>query len=71
MAYNMLIDIVDITTGTMNSVSKVQWVQAAVDILMDRLADPDTNPRRVALDGPLILRGSARIPDEWPKGRTV
>ncbi|MEL7260178.1 MAG: LacI family DNA-binding transcriptional regulator [Pseudomonadota bacterium] len=39
--------------------------QAAVDILMDRLNDPDTKPRRVALDGPLILRGSARIPQGW------
>lgn len=39
--------------------------QAAVDILMDRLSDPATKPRRVALDGPLILRGSARIPEGW------
>jgi len=39
--------------------------QAAVDILMDRLNDSDTKPRRVALDGPLILRGSARIPEGW------
>lgn len=39
-----------------------QMVQATIDILMDRLADPDTKPRRVALDGPLILRGSARLP---------
>ena len=42
-----------------------QMAQAAIDILMDRLADPDTKPRRVALDGPLILRGSARIPKGW------
>ncbi len=39
-----------------------QMAQATVDILLDRLADPETKPRRVALDGPLILRGSARIP---------
>ena len=42
-----------------------QMAQAAIDILMDRLADPDTRPRRVALDGPLIMRGSARIPKGW------
>ncbi|WP_415402084.1 LacI family DNA-binding transcriptional regulator [Tateyamaria sp. SN3-11] len=42
-----------------------QMAQATVDILMDRLNDPDTKPRRVALDGPLILRGSARIPKGW------
>ena len=41
--------------------------EAAVDMLMDRLNDPDTKPRRVALDGPLILRGSARIPEGWTK----
>ena len=39
--------------------------EAAIDILMDRLADPETVPRRVALDGPLVLRGSARIPQGW------
>ncbi|WP_299743528.1 LacI family DNA-binding transcriptional regulator [uncultured Tateyamaria sp.] len=42
-----------------------QMAEATVDILMDRLADPDTKPRRVALDGPLVLRGSARIPKGW------
>ncbi len=42
-----------------------QMATATVDILMDRLADPDAKPRRVALDGPLILRGSARIPKGW------
>jgi len=42
-----------------------QMAQAAIDIQMDRLADPDAKPRRVALDGPLILRGSARIPRGW------
>ncbi|WP_299622439.1 LacI family DNA-binding transcriptional regulator [uncultured Tateyamaria sp.] len=42
-----------------------QMVTATIDILMDRLADPDTKPRRVALDGPLVLRGSARIPKGW------
>ncbi|MFL4468393.1 LacI family DNA-binding transcriptional regulator [Tateyamaria armeniaca] len=42
-----------------------QMAEATVSILMDRLADPDTKPRRVALDGPLIIRGSARIPKGW------
>mmetsp|Transcript_22399 Transcript_22399/g.35988 ORF Transcript_22399/g.35988 Transcript_22399/m.35988 type:complete len:340 (-) Transcript_22399:1006-2025(-) len=42
-----------------------QMATAAVEILMDRLSDPDTKPRRVALDGPLVLRGSARIPKGW------
>ncbi|MEM6373392.1 MAG: substrate-binding domain-containing protein, partial [Pseudomonadota bacterium] len=42
-----------------------QMAQSCVGILMDRLNDPDTKPRRVALDGPLIIRGSARIPKGW------
>ena len=42
-----------------------RMVAATVEILMDRLADPETRPRRVALDGPLILRSSARIPKGW------
>ena len=42
-----------------------RMVAATVEILMDRLADPATRPRRVALDGPLILRRSARIAKGW------
>ncbi|MEL7164631.1 MAG: LacI family DNA-binding transcriptional regulator [Pseudomonadota bacterium] len=37
----------------------------AVEMIMGRLNDPKTPPRRVALDGPLVLRGSARIPQGW------
>lgn len=42
-----------------------RMVEAVVDILMDRVADPATQPRRVVLDGPLVLRRSARIPQGW------
>ena len=42
-----------------------QMAEATIGILMDRLADPEIRPRRVALDGPLIIRGSARIPKGW------
>lgn len=37
-------------------------VDQAVDILMTRLDHIDTTPRRVSIDGPLIIRGSARKP---------
>lgn len=37
-------------------------VEQAVDILMTRLDHGDTAPRRVTIDGPLIIRGSARRP---------
>ena len=42
-----------------------RMAEATVDILMQRLQDATTKPRRVALDGPLILRGSAPIPTGW------
>ena len=37
-------------------------VAETVDLLMSRLDDPDTPPRRICIDGPLIIRGSARKP---------
>ncbi|MBB97264.1 MAG: LacI family transcriptional regulator [Rhodobacteraceae bacterium] len=40
-------------------------VAETVDILLAQIADPATPPRREALDAPLILRGSARIPEGW------
>ncbi|MEO0866089.1 MAG: LacI family DNA-binding transcriptional regulator [Pseudomonadota bacterium] len=42
-----------------------RMVEAVVEILMDRMTDPASKPRRVALDSPLILRNSARIPQGW------
>ena len=38
-------------------------VDQAVEILLSRIDDPQTPPRRVSIDGPLIIRGSARIPE--------
>ena len=37
-------------------------VAETVDVLLARLDDPDTPARRVSIDGPLIIRGSARKP---------
>ena len=42
-----------------------RMVAETVDILFSKIEDPSAPPRRVAIDGPLILRGSARIPDGW------
>ncbi|QJF52160.1 LacI family DNA-binding transcriptional regulator [Roseobacter ponti] len=39
-----------------------RMVAETVSVLMDRLNDEETPPRRIALDGPLIIRGSARKP---------
>ena len=41
-------------------------VAETVAILMARLEDMDTPPRRVSIDGPLIIRGSARKPQGTP-----
>lgn len=41
-------------------------VAATVDALMARLNEEDGTPRRIMLDGPLMIRGSART----PKGQT-
>ncbi len=37
-------------------------VEQATDLLLARIEDIDTPPRRLCIDGPLIIRGSARIP---------
>lgn len=40
-----------------------RMVAATVETLMGRLSDQDARPRRITLDGPLIIRGSARKPE--------
>ena len=42
-----------------------RMVAETVDILLSKIEDPDVSPRRVEIDGPLIVRGSARIPEGW------
>lgn len=42
-----------------------RMVTETVDILLGKIEDPDSEPRRVEIDGPLIVRGSARIPEGW------
>ncbi|MEM9798668.1 MAG: LacI family transcriptional regulator, partial [Pseudomonadota bacterium] len=39
--------------------------EATVQTLLDRIENPDTEPQKIAIDGPLIVRGSARIPEGW------
>ncbi len=40
-------------------------VAACVEIILEGIDDRAAPPRRVALGGPLIVRGSARVPDGW------
>ena len=49
-----------------------RMVEATMRILMDRIEEGQTAPQRIAIEGPLILRGSARRPagqedaESWP-----
>lgn len=42
-----------------------RMVAETIEILLDQIENKSTEPRRIAIDGPLILRGSARIPQGW------
>ncbi len=42
-----------------------RMVAETVDILLSKIEDSDARPRRVEIDGPLVVRGSARIPEGW------
>ena len=42
-----------------------RMVAETVDILLSKINDESAAPRRVEIDGPLIVRGSARIPEGW------
>jgi DNA-binding LacI/PurR family transcriptional regulator len=39
-----------------------RMVEATVDTLLAQIEAPDTPPRKIEIDGPLITRGSARMP---------
>ncbi len=43
-----------------------EMVTQTIKQLLSRIEDADTPPRRICIDGPLIVRGSARL----PKGKT-
>ena len=42
-----------------------KMVAETVDILLAKVDDIATAPRRIEIESPLIIRGSARIPKEW------
>ncbi|MEM7462945.1 MAG: LacI family DNA-binding transcriptional regulator [Pseudomonadota bacterium] len=42
-----------------------RMVEAAVDRLLTRIDQPETPVGSILIDGDLILRGSARIPEKW------
>ena len=44
-----------------------KMVAETVAILLDQIENKNAAPRRVALEGPMILRGSAKIPEGWTR----
>ena len=42
-----------------------RMVSATVRTMLEKIADRHSPARKIELDGPLILRGSARIPQGW------
>ncbi|MFW8635601.1 LacI family DNA-binding transcriptional regulator [Cribrihabitans pelagius] len=42
-----------------------RMVAETVDIILRKIEDAEARPRRVEIDSPLIVRGSARIPEGW------
>ncbi len=42
-----------------------QMVQETVEILKRKIEAPDAKPQKIIIDGPLIVRGSAKIPKGW------
>ena len=35
------------------------------DVLINKIEDSECEPKRVKIDGSLVIRGSARLPKEW------
>ncbi len=44
-----------------------RMVAETVAILVDQIENDRDDPRRLAIDGPLVVRGSARVPPGWPR----
>lgn len=42
-----------------------RMVSATVRTMLEKIPDRDSPARKIEIDGPLILRGSARIPEGW------
>ena len=43
-----------------------RMVDATVKLLLGMINGEDTGPRKIEIDSTLIVRGSARVPDDWP-----
>jgi len=43
-----------------------RMIEATVETLLSQLNDPDRHIQKIEIDGPLILRGSARLAKDAP-----
>ena len=43
-----------------------RMVAETVNVMLSKIQNIETIPRKIEIDGPLIVRGSARIPKGWP-----
>ena len=44
-----------------------RMVEATVETLLAKIEDPDRPAQKIEIDGPLIARGSARMPEGWTR----
>ncbi|MEM1428188.1 MAG: LacI family DNA-binding transcriptional regulator [Pseudomonadota bacterium] len=42
-----------------------RMVEATVRMLLAQIEEPERPAEKIAIDGPLIVRGSARVPEDW------
>lgn len=43
-----------------------RMVAETVNVMLSKIQNIESIPRKIEIDGPLIIRGSARIPEGWP-----
>lgn len=44
-----------------------RMVEATVETLLAQIDDPGRPAQKIEIDGPLVVRGSARLPEGWPR----
>ena len=48
-----------------------QMVDLTIEMLLEAVQNRDHAPRKVEIPGELIVRGTARVPDNWPASKTT
>jgi DNA-binding LacI/PurR family transcriptional regulator len=45
----------------------VRMVDATIETLLAKIDDPERPPQKIEIEGPLVIRRSARIPEGWKR----